>query len=115
MKKDLEKIKGFSETKVEKIKEAGKKMMVLNTYHTERKIRATNVQQPDIMGFVSALEQRERRKRCIRISTGSKQLDNILGGCVSSAEAGHSLLTWRRGFETQSISEIYGEFRKFSS
>ena len=28
MKKDLEKIKGFSEVKVEKIKEAGKKMMV---------------------------------------------------------------------------------------
>lgn len=28
MKKDLEKIKGFSEVKVEKIKEAGKKIMV---------------------------------------------------------------------------------------
>jgi len=28
MRKDLEKIKGFSEVKVEKIKEAGKKMMV---------------------------------------------------------------------------------------
>jgi hypothetical protein len=28
MKKDLEKIKGFSEGKVDKIKEAGKKMMV---------------------------------------------------------------------------------------
>jgi len=28
MKKDLEKIKGFSEGKVEKLKEAGKKMMV---------------------------------------------------------------------------------------
>jgi hypothetical protein len=28
MKKDLEKIKGFSEVKVEKIKEAGKKVMV---------------------------------------------------------------------------------------
>lgn len=80
MKKDLEKIKGFSETKVEKIKEAGKKMMVLKTNHAEKVFRATNIRQPDIMGFITALEQRERRKRCIRISTGSKQLDNILGG-----------------------------------
>lgn len=91
MKKDLEKIKGFSETKVEKIKEAGKKMMVLYITDTKRVFQATNIQQPDIMGFITALEQRERRKRCIRISTGSKQLDNILGGCVSSAEAGRSL------------------------
>ena len=36
MKKDLEKIKGFSETKVEKIKEAGKKMMVGNAHLAER-------------------------------------------------------------------------------
>jgi meiotic recombination protein DMC1 len=91
MKKDLEKIKGFSETKVEKIKEAGKKMMVLNTNHADKVFGDTNIQQPDIMGFITALEQRERRKRCIRISTGSKQLDNILGGCVSSVEAGRSL------------------------
>lgn len=37
MKKDLEKIKGFSEAKVEKIKEAGKKMMVgIMTYYVGR-------------------------------------------------------------------------------
>jgi meiotic recombination protein DMC1 len=38
------------------------------------------------------------RKRCIRISTGSKQLDACLNG----------------GFQTMSISEVYGEFRKFA-
>ncbi len=32
MKKDLEKIKGFSEVKVEKLKDAGKKLMVLSAH-----------------------------------------------------------------------------------
>ncbi|KAF3273971.1 Meiotic recombination protein dmc1 [Orbilia oligospora] len=45
--------------------------------------------------FVTASEYGQQRKRVIRISTGSKNLDAILGG----------------GFTTMSISEVFGEFR----
>ncbi|KAH8796530.1 DNA recombination and repair protein Rad51 [Hyaloscypha finlandica] len=75
--KRLLKIKGLSDTKVEKIKEAAKKLS------------------PTTTGFITAAELREIRKRCIRISTGSKQLDAALNG----------------GFQTMSINEVYGEFR----
>jgi meiotic recombination protein DMC1 len=63
--KKLLKIKGFSDSKVEKIKEAAKKM------------------QPTACGFITAAELKEKRKSCIRISTGSKQLDAALKGWVS--------------------------------
>ncbi|KAH8808075.1 meiotic recombination protein dmc1 [Xylogone sp. PMI_703] len=69
--KRLLKIKGFSEIKVEKLKEAGKKL------------------QPS-SGFITASELGHLRKRCYRISTGSKQLDACLNG----------------GFQTMSISEV---------
>ncbi|KAI9891563.1 MAG: Meiotic recombination protein dmc1 [Vezdaea aestivalis] len=73
----LLKIRGFSEIKVEKIKEAIAKC------------------QPSAAGFITAAELGHQRKRCLKISTGSKQLDAILGG----------------GFQTMSISEVYGEYR----
>ncbi|KAL3422593.1 DNA repair protein rad51 [Phlyctema vagabunda] len=73
----LLKIKGFSEVKVEKVREAGKKML------------------PTANGFMTASELGQVRKRCIRISTGSKQLDAVLNG----------------GFQTMSLNEVYGEFR----
>lgn len=47
------------------------------------------------MGFTTATEFHERRKDVVSISTGSKNLDNLLGG----------------GIETGSITEMYGEFR----
>lgn len=75
--KILLKIKGFSEVKVEKIKEAIQKC------------------QPSISGFITAVELGQQRKRVVKISTGSKQLDSILGG----------------GFQSMSISEAFGEFR----
>ncbi|ESZ90116.1 meiotic recombination protein dmc1 [Sclerotinia borealis F-4128] len=75
----LVRIKGFSDIKVEKVKEAAKK-----------------VAGPNAGGqFVTAAEHGHFRKKCIRISTGSKQLDACLNG----------------GFQTMSISEVYGEFR----
>ncbi|MCJ1480795.1 Meiotic recombination protein dmc1 [Schaereria dolodes] len=74
--KTLLRIKGFSEIKVEKIKEAIAKC------------------QPSATGFMTAMELGFQRKRVVRISTGSKQLDTILGG----------------GFQSMSISEVYGEF-----
>ncbi|OAL70928.1 meiotic recombination protein dmc1 [Trichophyton violaceum] len=75
--KTLLKIKGFSEVKVEKIKEAIQKC------------------QPSASGFITAMELGHQRKRVVKISTGSKQFDTILGG----------------GFQSMSISEVYGEFR----
>ncbi|MCJ1257148.1 Meiotic recombination protein dmc1 [Lignoscripta atroalba] len=75
--KTLMKIKGFSEVKVEKVKEAIAKC------------------QPAASCFMTAMELGHQRKRVVRISTGSKQLDSILGG----------------GFQSMSISEVYGEFR----
>ncbi|KAI9043523.1 recombinase DMC1 [Aspergillus affinis] len=75
--KTLLKIKGFSEVKVEKIKDAIHKCL------------------PSASGFITAMELCHQRKRVVKISTGSKQFDSILGG----------------GFQSMSISEVYGEFR----
>ena len=47
------------------------------------------------MGFTTATEMHARRSELISITTGSKQLDTLLGG----------------GIETGSITEIFGEFR----
>ncbi len=46
------------------------------------------------MGYISALEIAEKRKLVGRLTTGSKELDNLIGG----------------GIETQSITEIYGKY-----
>jgi meiotic recombination protein DMC1 len=75
--RDLLAIKGLTEARVEKIKEAARKL--------------------DVRGnaFKSGLEMKEKRKQVIRITTGSKALDKILGG----------------GVETSSITELFGEFR----
>ncbi|KAH8723215.1 meiotic recombination protein-like protein dmc1 [Phaeosphaeriaceae sp. PMI808] len=75
--RNLLKIKGFSDVKVDKVKDAITKC------------------QPAGGGFQTAHELGQHRKRVLKISTGSKQLDTILGG----------------GFQTMSISEVFGEFR----
>ncbi|KAK7465341.1 Meiotic recombination protein dmc1 [Stygiomarasmius scandens] len=69
------KIKGMSEAKVEKIKEAAHKILGSS--------------------FSTGVEVQDKRKRVLVISTGSKSVDAILGG----------------GLMSQSISEVYGEFR----
>ncbi|GJE85887.1 meiotic recombination protein dmc1 [Phanerochaete sordida] len=71
----LLKIKGMSEAKVEKIKEAAHKILGSS--------------------FATGLEIQDKRKRVLTISTGSKNVDTILGG----------------GIMSQSITEVYGEFR----
>ncbi|XP_067009097.1 meiotic recombination protein DMC1/LIM15 homolog [Anabrus simplex] len=73
--KKLCNIKGFSEAKVDKIKEACGKI-------------GTD-------GFLTALEVSARRKQVFRISTGSQELDKLLGG----------------GIESMAITEAFGEFR----
>ena len=47
------------------------------------------------MGFCTATAHYEKRKEILQITTGSKNLDKLLGG----------------GMETGSITEMYGEFR----
>uniref|UniRef100_A0A158PH42 RECA_3 domain-containing protein n=1 Tax=Angiostrongylus costaricensis TaxID=334426 RepID=A0A158PH42_ANGCS len=74
-KKRLAEVKGLSEAKVDKIKEAACKIMK--------------------NGFITALEVCTRRKQCFKISTGSLEFDKLLGG----------------GIESQSITEVFGEFR----
>ncbi|EPB88075.1 meiotic recombination protein DMC1 [Mucor circinelloides 1006PhL] len=74
-KKALLKIKGLSETKVDKIKEA-----------------AVKSQGP---GFVTAKEIAVQREKVVKICTGSKQLDVLLGG----------------GIQTMSLTEVFGEYR----
>ncbi|KAM6498515.1 Rad51 domain containing protein [Amanita muscaria] len=73
--RQLLKIKGLSEAKVEKIKEAAHKILGSS--------------------FATGFEVQDRRKRILTISTGSKSVDAMLGG----------------GIMSQSLSEVYGEFR----
>ncbi|CAE1251542.1 DMC1 [Acanthosepion pharaonis] len=74
-KKRLCNIKGISEAKMEKIKEACLKI-------------CDN-------GFFTALQYAEKRKQIFHISTGSQELDKLLGG----------------GMESMAITEAFGEFR----
>ncbi|GAB1602420.1 meiotic recombination protein DMC1/LIM15 homolog [Argonauta hians] len=68
-------IKGISEAKMEKIKEASLKICE--------------------NGFFTALQYSHKRKQVFHISTGSEELDKLLGG----------------GIESMSITEAFGEFR----
>lgn len=63
-KRSLYKVKGMSEAKVDKIKEAAAKLMDC--------------------GFVSALELSVKRQSVFHISTGSQEFDRLLGGGVQS-------------------------------
>lgn len=47
------------------------------------------------MGFTTATNLHQRRAEIIQLSTGSRELDKLLGG----------------GIETGSITEVFGEFR----
>ncbi|CAM0135781.1 unnamed protein product [Umbelopsis sp. WA50703] len=74
-KKALLAIKGISETKADKLLTEASKLVN--------------------MGFTTAMDIHHRRQELICISTGSSELDKVLGG----------------GIETGSITEIFGEFR----
>jgi len=62
--RDLVNIKGLTEAKIDKIREAAKKL--------------------DCRGgsFKTGLEMKEKRKCIVKITTGSTALDNILGGMM---------------------------------
>ncbi|XP_046403567.1 meiotic recombination protein DMC1/LIM15 homolog [Ischnura elegans] len=78
-KKRLCAIRGLSEAKVDKIKEAVAKVNGMDVGG----------------GFITALEVSSRRRQVFHITTGSKELDKLLGG----------------GIESMSITEAFGEFR----
>jgi DNA repair protein RAD51 len=74
-KKHILAVKGISEAKADKIIEAAAKIVP--------------------MGFTTATELSNKRANIIKLTTGSKELDKLLGG----------------GVESDSITEIFGEFR----
>jgi meiotic recombination protein DMC1 len=74
-KKELLNVKGITDAKLEKLVAAAQKL-----------------EQGD---FVDGRKMLERRKLIHRITTGSKNLDKLLGG----------------GIESMSVTEVFGEFR----
>ncbi|KAK4689663.1 meiotic recombination protein DMC1, partial [Tremellales sp. Uapishka_1] len=95
--RNLLKIKGLSEAKVEKLKETAQKNLVSAIFLSRslqgRDDKLTTTPQPP--NFLSAAEISDKRENVIFITTGSKAANDILGG----------------GISTQSITEVYGEFR----
>jgi DNA repair protein RAD51 len=73
--KALLQVKGISETKADKILCEATKLVP--------------------MGFTTATEIHQRRSEIVYLTTGSQELDRLLGG----------------GFETGAITELFGEFR----
>lgn len=89
-KKNLINIKGLTEAKIDKIIEAGSLSyftLLLKTTQLATKLCP--------MGFQTAAECYVQRQQVIYLTTGSAELDKLLGG----------------GFETGSLTEIFGEFR----
>lgn len=76
-KKELLQVKGLSEAKVEKMRDAGSKISPFVAFKNAKQI------------------QTERTNTIAKVSSGSTQLDEMIGG----------------GFETGNLTEIYGEFR----
>jgi DNA repair protein RAD51 len=74
-KKNILAVKGISEAKAEKLMQECHKLTP--------------------MGFTSAVAYHEARKEIVYVTTGAKEIDNLLGG----------------GIETGSITEMFGEFR----
>jgi meiotic recombination protein DMC1 len=73
----LLKVKGFSEAKVEKIKECAQKLVSA--------------------GFISATELGSRRQHIIKISTGSTEFDKLLGGGICSMSITEAFGEFRTG------------------
>ena len=74
-KKELLNVKGISDAKIEKLQEA-----------------ASKVEQ---IGFLTGTDILTKRQNLLRITTGSKKLDDMLAG----------------GIESMAITEVFGEFR----
>jgi hypothetical protein len=93
--RNLLKIKGLSEAKIEKIKEAASKLC-----HA---------------GFITGSELDMKRQSIFRISTGSKEFDRLLGGGIMSASITEAFGEFRTG-KTQLSHTLYTpNFCKFIS
>jgi DNA repair protein RAD51 len=111
-KKQLVTIKGISEQKADKILAEGTCLLawtiisVLMSY-------VDPAQKIVPLGFQSATEVHARRSELVHITTGSKQLDALLGGTLSHNKMWSLLYTFIRlgGIETGAITELFGEFR----
>ena len=93
-KKALVMIKGISEAKADKVQSEAAKLVP--------------------MGFTTATEFHQRRSEIIQLTTGSKELDKLLGGlCNYRGERGvYTCEVYTAGgVETGSITEVFGEFR----
>jgi meiotic recombination protein DMC1 len=75
--RNLAKIKGISEAKIEKMKEAAAKLV-----HA---------------GFITGTELDSKRKSIFRISTGSKEFDRLLGGGIMSSSITEAFGEFRTG------------------
>ena len=72
------------------------------------------------MGFQTAAEANKVREDIIQITTGSKELDKLLGGVKQFLfHTKNGFLTQffinKGGIETGSITELFGEFRTGNS
>ena len=74
-KKDLLNVKGITDAKIEKLQEAAAKV--------------------ESVGFMTGNDIFLKRQNLLRLTTGSKRLDEMLGG----------------GVESMAITEVFGEFR----
>ncbi|XP_069053131.1 meiotic recombination protein DMC1/LIM15 homolog isoform X2 [Lepisosteus oculatus] len=81
-------VKGLSEAKVDKIKEAAGKMLE--------------------KGFVTAYQYSEKRKQVFHISTGSAEFDKLLGGGIESMAITEAFGEFRTG-KTQLSHTLCGE------
>jgi DNA repair protein RAD51 len=114
-KKHLLIIKGISEQKADKILAEGEPCM-LELYLVSLAYPIIAAQKIVPLGFQSATEVHARREELVHITTGSKQLDALLGGMSIFWELFFTstfpqLLQRLGGIETGAITEMFGEFR----
>ncbi|KAK3559607.1 hypothetical protein QTP86_013549 [Hemibagrus guttatus] len=88
-------VKGLSEAKVEKIKEAAGKLLVMFTFKRLLEKLYSILSGIEMSGFQTASEYRMKRKQVFHVTTGSLEFDKLLGG----------------GVESMAITEAFGEFR----
>ncbi|KAF9895812.1 recombinase rad51, partial [Lobosporangium transversale] len=94
---DIKKLKDAGYYTVESIAYTPKKALLLIKGISEAKADKIIAEASRLvpMGFTTATDFHERRKQMLMITTGSAELDKLLGG----------------GIETGAITELFGEFR----
>eukprot|EP01117_Protostelium_nocturnum_P010919 TRINITY_DN3943_c0_g1_i1.p1 TRINITY_DN3943_c0_g1~~TRINITY_DN3943_c0_g1_i1.p1 ORF type:complete len:347 (-),score=158.20 TRINITY_DN3943_c0_g1_i1:63-1103(-) len=94
---DLKKLEMVGLTTVASVAYATKKFLITIKGISEPKADKLQAEAHKLipMGFITGMSMHKERQEIIRIGTGSKELDKLLDG----------------GFETGSITELFGEFR----